>query len=210
MAGGMVMRWYGPQVQQAVERAMFAGILKAAAWLKRQIVASISTSGRASGGGARSPVAGGKPPMKVYHSRPGQPPFTDTGKLRQSIFMDQDRGESAAVVGTTSKIGVYLEKGVTGGVAISPTRKKCLVFPGWVEKAASGKKGARSAWDWVFVKQVTQGPISPRPFLVPGLNLNSHQIASIALNEAAARLQSQGIGSVLQGQTIQMGAQIGQ
>jgi hypothetical protein len=204
------IRWYGEQVAEAVKRAMYAGVLKAAAWLEREMVRSISTSGRAKGGGARSPVKNGPRPMKVYHSRPGQPPFSDTGKLRQSVFMDHDESQGMAVVGTSSLVGVYMELGVHGGVAIRPVNKKVLAFPGWVEKAASGNKGARSAWDWCFAHEVIQGAIAPRPWIRPAAYNNANQLASIVTTEAAHRLASQGIsGSVISGSTIHISGSIG-
>jgi hypothetical protein len=180
------MQWNGDQIEEAVRRACYAGVLKAAGWLEAEVKKSISQSSRAGSGGARSPVAGGGPPMQFSRSQPGDPPHADTGKLRQSIFMDHSESSLSARVGTTSMVGVYMELGVAGGVAINPTLKKMLVFPGWVGAAASG--GGGGGWGWVFARHVVQGPIAPRPFLVPAMEHNQNRLQEIILQTAQQHL----------------------
>jgi len=200
------IEWNGEEMVAAMRKAVFAGVLKAGAYLQRDIKELLNKSGRAKGGGARSPTSKGTRPMKVYHSRPGEAPFADTGKLRQSIFMSPDEMTTSVRVGTVSWVGVYMEKGVHGGKEIVPVNKKCLVFPGWVTAKAKGKKGERSEWGWMFSKRVIQGSIAPRPWLVPSVVLRQQRLRDIIIDEAHRRMATL---KLVGGINISMGVTIG-
>lgn len=162
------IQWYGKQVEATVRKGAYRGIQRASATARKMIVRKISKSARGAGsGGARSPRKGSKKAMKLWHSRPGQPPRSDTGKLKQSIFWSASRSKMLGSVGTRLAYGAHLERGTKKTRIIRPKRKKVLVFPGWVSVAGRGKAGtgARSQWGWVFAKRVQMKPLKARPYI---------------------------------------------
>lgn len=165
------IRWRGWQATAEIQNATFRGLKKAASWVEGRIKKRvISRSSRAGGsGGARSPQRGARKPMRLMHSRPGEPPRTDTGKLRQSTFSSSDRRQMVAVVGTKLKYGVYLELG-TRPHLIAVRRKKMLAFGGM---DASGQ------WGWVFARRVRHPGMRPRPYMWKTVRANRRRIMSI-------------------------------
>lgn len=159
--GTIKLKWHGEGAKAWLEAAANRGIEAVVARGKKLCQQAVSVSGN-TGSGAISPRPGGGPPRKYTHSAPGEPPRALTGKGRQSVMSDMI-GPAKGVVGTTSKVMAWLERGVSGGKEILPTRKKCLVFPGY---------DAQGIWTWIFRKRVTQGPIAPRPWLLRTLKNN--------------------------------------
>lgn len=90
-------------------------------------------------------------------SSPGKPPAQATGRLRQSLktSVGEEKGMIVGIAGTSLPYGLMLDKGTRGGKTIYPRKGKFLVFE------VDGKK--------VFAKKVVQGPIAPRPWLMPSL-----------------------------------------
>lgn len=189
-----VIKWYGPQVSAKVNRKAYEGLRRATAFAQRKVKEAISKPAMVGKGGAKSPSAKSKrKPRRYQHSKPGQPPRAITGKLRQSIFQSTDRKRMLGSVGTTLKYGAALEKGVRAH-EIRATRKKALVFPGWVGKAAeytkTGKvrkgKGERSEWGWVFRKRVRHPGIARRPYLFKTIGKHRARIRQILLGRVRA------------------------
>jgi len=170
--GRSSIRWYGPQVQRAMRAELVKGLRLAVAFARAAIIGRISKSSRA-GGGVRSPRKGAGAPMTFHHSRPGEPPRADTGKLRQSIFGSVDGMRLIGSVGTTLKYGAYLEKGVSGGRLILPRQKKVLVC------GVGGK--------WRFSRGHHQGPIKKRPYIYSTVRRNRSKIMYLITRPAQAR-----------------------
>lgn len=176
------IRWRGRQATAEIQNATFRGLKKAASWVEGTIKKRvISRSSRVSGGGgARSPRRGARKPMRLMHSKPGEPPRTDTGKLRQSIFSSSDRRQMLAVVGTALKYGVYLELGTRPGPPIVPRRKKMLAFGGI---DASGQ------WGWVFARRVRHPGMRPRPYMWKTVRGNRRKIMAIIRAQSTRALR---------------------
>ena len=167
-----VIVWHGNGVKRQINAALFKGIRKAVAYTQSRIVKRISVSSRGTGG-ARSAKKGARPPMRFNHSKAGQPPKADTGKLRQSIFGVSDRGLLIGRVGTTLKYGAMLELG-TKRHTIAAKRKKTLAFGGMV----GGK------WGWVFPKSVNHPGARPRPYILSTVRMHRTVIGKIIVNTA--------------------------
>ena len=88
----------------------------------------------------------------VQRSLPGHPPAIQTAHLENSIQFEVDDDKPVARIGTNLPYGKFLELGVAGGKIIRPIKGKFLRF-----KGRDGK--------WVFMREVVQGRILPRPFL---------------------------------------------
>ncbi len=168
------VKWFGAQVDARTRTALFAGLRKGVSYARTQIVRRISTSSRVGGSGARHAKKGARPPMQFQHSKPGQPPRRDTGKLAQSIFGSQDKTLMMGRVGTTLKYGVALEVG-TRPHTIRPRRKKVLAF------GVGGK--------WVFSRGVAHPGMAKRPYLLSTVRMHKVQINSIIINTARARMR---------------------
>lgn len=96
--------WNGPKVRKEAEAEMDRRLARAAAYLQGDIQRSM----RKGGGGAQARKKYGK----VRRSKPGQVPFVQTGKLRQSIFARKVK-PGLYEVGTNLPYGVYHELGIT-------------------------------------------------------------------------------------------------
>lgn len=175
--GGVTFRWYGREAARKLEEGVWRGLQRASEYARTLIVREISKSGRVGGGGRRHPgyglTKGGRKrkagaPMHFSRSRPGQPPKSDTGRLRRSIFRDGDRRRLRAVVGTTLKYGVYLER----GAHIPPRRprfKKVLVF------AANGQ--------WVYTRFASGFRLRRRPYLVRTVAKHRRKLSRVIQRE---------------------------
>ncbi len=166
--------WHGMRVNKRTQAALFDGLRKGVDFARTQIVRRISRSSRVGGGGTRHPQKGAGPPMQFKHSRPGQPPRRDTGKLAQSIFGTESREIMEGFVGTTLKYGAYLELG-TRPHRIMPRRKKMLAF---------GKQGV-----WRFSRGVAHPGTAKRPYILSTVRLHQVQIGAIIINTARARMR---------------------
>jgi hypothetical protein len=180
-------KWHGPKVRRSLDTGARLGVKKAADWLRGYVVRSLSKSsrpqsmqggvypqqrkrdsrGRFLKGTETTPAKGA--PMKQEHSKPGEPPRSNTGEGRRSIFSSSHNSKPIASVGTTKKYMAFLEKGTKGGTIVA-VRKKSLVFPGKVYK------NGKVEWGWVFVKRVKHPGIKARPFLRPALKKNKRKL----------------------------------
>lgn len=95
-----VVRWHGARVRRQVEGMLDRNLDRAAEFLKSQIQKSMKK------GGGRGDVGR----RRVRRSRPGEPPFIQTGRLRQSIFA-RGSGKHSREVGTNLLYGTVLEIG---------------------------------------------------------------------------------------------------
>lgn len=177
---GAQLHWKAQPFVKEVGDIVESRMGTAAAFLRTEIVKSISTSSRGAG-----------------PSKPGQPPHADTGHLRRSIFHDVVKTKESVkgIVGTTAGYGVALEFGAT----ILPKKAKALTipitkkagkypakkFPGelvmiWPKGSNHGylveqfKK--KTVIHYILAGKVT---LAPRPFLRPGLAKNWNQIVKI-------------------------------
>ena len=99
-------------------------------------------------------------------SSPGQPPASPSGHLRQHIetSVEGDGRKVIGRVGTDVPYGKMLEFGTKGGTVIRAKGKALAFYAG----------GAM-----VFVKQVIQGPIKPRPWLKPSFEKAEGKVKEI-------------------------------
>lgn len=188
------IKMYAKQCDKAIMDMAFRGLLAGGEHLRNELVRTVSKSSRGmkmSGRGI-SPKRGGKPPIKLWHSKPGEPPRANTGKLRQSFYMRGNRSRLEVRIGTRMMHGIYMEKGTKGPYMIRAKRKKTLAFGGWVmKKAEAGGKagvhgpklrkglGERMEWGWVFPKKVTHPGVKPRPFFRSTIIRNQSRITAI-------------------------------
>lgn len=112
MAG--YVEWHGEQWTREMRAEYRKNIAAAAIYLVNVIKADISQPGTL----RYSVIPGGKFKKTVYgftRSRPGNPPYLQTGLLRSSIGWEFVKGGPSnaelASVGTALKYGLYLEKG---------------------------------------------------------------------------------------------------
>lgn len=112
MAGHI--EWHGEDWTREFKAGLRKNVAAACTYLTNVIKADISQPGTL----VYSVIPGGKMKKTVYnftHSRPGNPPYLQTGLLRSSIgweFVEGGPGNLVAGrVGTALQYGLYLEKG---------------------------------------------------------------------------------------------------
>jgi len=180
--GGTQVFWFGAELRGRVKRGAGRGILLGCEHLKVSIMRRLSVSSRSVQGARfpKKPAPGRKArkPMLFKHSRPGEPPRFDTGKLRQSIYKDVDRAMPLGVVGTHSKIGVMMEKGTRAHV-IAPKRKKSLVYGGT-------RDGVRQ---WIFARRIHHPGTKKRPFIKSTLRRERREISRLIFREIRAAIR---------------------
>lgn len=173
MAGIRII-WEGKRFNARVQDALFAGLRKGVDFARGEIVRRISRSSRVGGSGVRHPQKGAGSPMQFQHSKPGEPPRRDTGKLAQSIFGKESREIMEGFVGTTLKYGAMLERG-TRPHTIRPKRKKMLAF------GIGGK--------WVFSRGVAHPGTAKRPYLLSTIVMRRELINAIIIGTAKSILR---------------------
>lgn len=100
-------------------------------------------------------------------SSPGGFPRSDTGRLRDSIFVTFDEKTMTGSVGTPLKYGLYLEFGTQGGQIVKASDGSVL---SWKDpRTGEGR----------FAKWVKLSPIAPRPFLKPTIDALSPVLRQI-------------------------------
>lgn len=183
MAKKATIRWYGPQVKGKVKAAAYKGLRRATAYAQKRIKLAISKPAMVGKGGAKSPSAKSKRrPRRYQHSKPGEPPRAITGKLRQSIFQSTDRRRMLGSVGTTLRYGANLERGANIP-ARTATRKKAMVFGGWLHKEAE--------WGWVFTKRAKGFKLKKRPYLWATVKKNKVRIKALIFGQIKQAMKGQ-------------------
>lgn len=172
----MVLKWEGDQIIHKVKAKSEEAMTRAGVFLQKKMQESVNISARR-----------GKTPSKA-----GQPPRVRTAFGRSNIVVNSMKvgGHFVVRVGVTRNAiyMAYLELGIRartirargGGYLKIP-----MLFArgsGLSAKELKEEYGAKKIGrDWViFRKQVTIGPIAPRPFMRPALHNNRRQIALIA------------------------------
>ena len=162
MAGAKITVWNGDAITAQMRIAAVRGLRKAASFARSEIIKAISVSARVGEGGARFPKEGAGAPQLFDHSKAGEPPRADTGKLRQSVFARVDADSLVATIGSTSLVSVFMEKG-TAAHDIYPVNKKCLCFGGGLMAWDTG--GRSYAGPTVEIRQRTKGKKAGTSFL---------------------------------------------
>jgi phage gpG-like protein len=139
------INWYGPKVSRKLQSIASRNLDRAAEFLSSQIKRSMKSGG------------GGYPPKR---SAPGQVPFIQTGRLRNSIFWRKKR--NSREVGTNLIYGVAHETG-TKRYVVTAKRKKVL---------------ADRRANIIFGKSVTI-KLPKRPFIMPAFIRNKKRIGKI-------------------------------
>lgn len=103
-------------------------------------------------------------PIGSKPSQPGGFPAKQTGTLRSTIAYDVDKDNLTAKVGTSSRVGYWLEFGTRGGTIITPQEKRVL---------------ANQALGQIFGTKVRQGAIEARPWLVKTVQQNQSEVNQI-------------------------------
>lgn len=174
--------WRGRQATAIVDEALARGIRLGVGFASSEIKSRIKLSSRI-GGGAVSPTRGGRPPMQRQHSKPGEPPRSDTGTLLRSIFHSFDRSIMTGSVGTRAKYGVALERGFKRP-RIVPRRRSILVFAGTGSRAGS----------WVFARSVRSVRVAARPYIWSTVKDRRARIRDIIFQEVRRRTGGVGVG----------------
>jgi hypothetical protein len=143
--------WLGPELIEKHRQEVVRRLYRSGEIVKNHIVRNLSTSTRSEG-----------------PSLPGEYPHTDTGKLRQNIFISVDEVNLTATIGTNLLYGLWLELGIDGGAIIRPVNARAL---SWI-----GSDGVRR-----FAASVRQGAIASRPFLRRGLYETLPQVRAVHL-----------------------------
>jgi len=167
------IQWYGARVSEQMRADLVRGLRLATTYARKRIVTVISRSSRV-GAGSRTPGPNAGPPMRFEHSRAGQPPRADTGKLRQSIYGQVHESQMLGEVGTTKKYGAYLEKG-TRPHTIVARRKQLLAF---------GVNGV-----WVFKRRVRHPGMKPRPYIFSTVKKNRRKLMALIVRPAQGRMR---------------------
>jgi hypothetical protein len=109
MPGGIVeTRWYGDRVKADVRRraeTQIARIGEIAVEHAQRLVGHQGSRG--------------------VHSRPGEPPYRQSGELQESIFARPLPGRMQVQVGTSSMVGLYMELG-TRRIAPRPWLRRTM------------------------------------------------------------------------------------
>jgi phage gpG-like protein len=110
--------WHGPEAMDHVRGRAVQFVTRAAIEVQRRAkeLLSVAGSGRKKGRKAGPAV----------HSRPGEPPRKQTGRLRASVTHDVDAASLTARVGTNVEYGKYLELGTKRGIAPRPWLRRAL------------------------------------------------------------------------------------
>lgn len=153
-AGQNLVKWYGRRFKRVLRSKLLTGLEQAGAYCEAVIVRSM----------------GGSP------SQPGSPPGRDTGEYARTITHEVNEeagGIPTARVGTSSKLGLWLEYG-TGSRSEKGGRSYIIV-----PKKASVLSWAGAGGRQVFAKFVLHPGIHPRPHIRPAVFGRQRQIMSI-------------------------------
>ena len=123
----MSVEWHGDAAMAHVRRNAVTFLTRAAIEVARRAkeLLSVAGSGRSSvgrGSGGRFKSVQGP----STHSRPGEPPRKQTGRLRASVAHEVDAGNLRAAVGTNVEYGRHLELGTSRGLAPRPWLRRAL------------------------------------------------------------------------------------
>lgn len=95
------LEWHGDEAKEHVRRRAVQFLTRAAITVARRAKELLSIAGTGK--------VKGKKVGPVTHSKPGEPPRKQTGRLRASVTHEVDEGELAARVGTNVDYGKILE-----------------------------------------------------------------------------------------------------
>jgi phage gpG-like protein len=114
----MTVEWHGDAAMAHVRRNAVQFLTRAAIEVKRRAkeLLSVAGSGRVKG----------KKSGPVVHSRPGEPPRKQMGRLRASVAHEVDAANLSAAVGTNVEYGRHLELGTSRGIAPRPWLRRAL------------------------------------------------------------------------------------
>ena len=107
----VITEWHGDAITADMRRGAVRGLKKACDYARSEVTRVISVSARVGQGGTVNPTKDGGPPVLLDHSKAGEPPRSNFGGLRKTIFSRVDEEGLFGVIGTTSMIGIFMEKG---------------------------------------------------------------------------------------------------
>jgi phage gpG-like protein len=112
------VEWHGDAAMAHVRRNAVRFLTRAAIEVERRAkeLLSVAGSGRVKGRKAGPST----------HSRPGEPPYKQTGRLRASVTRDVDEANLRAAVGTNVEYGRHLELGTKRGILPRPWLRRAL------------------------------------------------------------------------------------
>jgi len=101
----------------------------------------------------------------MHHSKPGEPPFVQTGALRMGVTWRVGSRLMSRFVGVVKSVhyAMHLEMGTRAGGTIRPVNKKALYWPGAAHPVA----------------KVEHKGMAARPYLRPALQKYGRKIADI-------------------------------
>ena len=106
----------------------------------------------------------------MQHSKPGEPPFVQTGALRRGTTWETGRTSLSRKVGVVKSVfyALWLELGTRAGGIIRPVTKKALYWPGAAHP----------------VKSVQHKGMAARPYLRPALRRNKAKLLAMISGKA--------------------------
>ncbi len=112
------LEWHGNEAMDHVRRRAVQFLTRACITVVRRAkeLLSVAGSGRTKG----------KKSGPVTHSKPGEPPYKQTGRLRASVTYEVDADSLTGRVGTNVEYGLYLELGTKKGILPRPWLRRSL------------------------------------------------------------------------------------
>ena len=166
----MAMTWHGKEATILLAQEMHKRVKMASLLVQRVTQHLLKRGGRTESGFGKAKARVGS-----YHSKPGEPPRTQTGRLRRSIRAEVEPKVPSVAgllkgfegrVGTNIVYGRELEMGRPARTIKVKTKK--------VLAARVGTQG------WVyFGKEVRLPPMAPRPYLRPAYHRSLRAIQAI-------------------------------
>lgn len=125
------VEWHGDEAKRHVHARAVRFLHRAAITVKNRakVLLSVAGTGRVKG----------KKAGPVTHSRPGEPPRKQTGRLRASVAYEVDEASLTARVGTNVEYGRHLELGTKKGILPRPWLRRALAeTAGKIQQILSG------------------------------------------------------------------------
>jgi hypothetical protein len=111
----MSMQWFGDQALDHIQVEALDWIERACIIVERRAEQLLSIPGTGREGTVKE------------HSKPGEPPRKQTGRLRGSVTHEVDKKASEGRVGTNVAYGKYLELGTKRGILPRPWLRRALL-----------------------------------------------------------------------------------
>lgn len=124
MAGKVI--WHGDAVRKAIQAEMVKRLSAVGVLGANYAKELISVPGDARQRDEKGRILKGQKKLPKRRSRPGDPPYKQTGHLRRSVAWEVNASDRLVRIGTNLKYGLYLELG-TRKMAARPWLRRMLI-----------------------------------------------------------------------------------